>query len=213
MIKRLALVFRGRFHKWVIVSCILTKDSWLLYMWLSRRLMSIETRVSCSIHDKKFRLQWPKLKLFLFMSNWWWGVGLIFTQITAQWSVNLFKVHCHSAWWSGTWIVALIVLHYVLVTIIRVRIKNRFNLGIVELALWLEILTYFLWVLNTVLIKRYLQVSFDRIFILVFVRDIIFIYIGCWVIVTVVLLLSSTINVVRGQLIVSFDYGLEISWL
>ena len=215
MVKRLALVFRGRFHKWVIVGRVLTKNSRLLNIWLSWGLMTIETRVCCSIHDEKFGFQGSKLDLFLLWSDWWWGAWFIFSQVTAQCSVYLFEIHCYGTRRSGSWIVALIILHYILVTIIGVRIKYRFDLGIVELPLGLEILTYLLWVLNTVFIKWDFQVSFDRVFILVFIWDIVIIDIWCWVIIAMVVLLSRPIHIVWGQLIVSItdDYGLEISWL
>lgn len=199
----------------MVVCWVLTKDCWLLHIRLSRSLMSIETWVGCCIHDEKFRLQWPKLYLFFVWSDWWWGTWLIFSQITAQWSVNLFEIHCHSTRWSGAWIVTLIILHYILVTIIGVRIKYRFYLGMIELTLGLEILTYFLWMLNAILIERDFQISFDSVVITVFVGDIVVIYTGSWVIITVMVLLSCAINLIRGQLIVSFkDYHrLEISWL
>jgi hypothetical protein len=199
----------------MVVGWILTKDSWLLHIWLSWCLMSIETWVSCCIHDEKFRLQWPKLYLFFVRSNRRRGTRFIFSQITAQWSVNLFEIHCHSTRWSGAWIVTLIILHYILVTIIGVRIKYRFYLGMIKLTFRLEILTYFLWMLNAILIERDFQISFDSVVITVFVGDIIIIYIGSWVIITVVVLLSCAIHLVWGQLIVSFkdNHRLEIGWL
>ena len=112
LVKRLALIFRGRFHEWIVIGWVLTtKQCRLLHIWLSWCLMSVKARVDSCIHDEKFRFQRPKFDLFWLWSYWRGSILFIFSQLTAQCSVNLLKIHSHRTWRSGSRIVTLILLH------------------------------------------------------------------------------------------------------
>lgn len=180
--------------------------------------MSLKPRISCSVHDQQFRFQRSK---FDFLLQLWYSRGrctlIIFPQISTQCCVDLLEVHSDGAWRGRSWVVTLVIWHYVLVTIIWVWVKDRFNACIIKLIFRLEILARSIRMPVIILvIQWHFQVAFDIIHKLVLIRHIVCINTGSWLRKTVMMMwLHVTVVIVCSQFIVSFEdyHRLKISCL